>query len=49
MSDQHADDERPNEMPEGVPDHVPALDEAPDGTTPADTSRSSEDSLPPGA
>lgn len=42
--------EDPTRFPEGEedPTEVPALDEAPDGQTPADTTGSSSDSLPPG-
>jgi hypothetical protein len=44
-----AADEHPNRFPEGGEQtEVAALDEAPDGQTPADTTRSSSDSLPPG-
>ena len=50
MSDQQSPaDERPNELPDDAPEEIPALDEAPEGRTPSDTTGSSEDSLPPGA
>ena len=49
MSDQtEPADQRPNEFPDEAPERVPALDETPDGQTPADTADSSDDSLPPG-
>jgi hypothetical protein len=45
-------DERPNSFPDDdrpTATEVPALDEAPDGASPADTTDSSSDSLPPGS
>jgi len=41
-------DERPNRFPDGPPDEVPALDEAPGGHTPAESTDADESSLPPG-
>lgn len=41
-------DERPNRFPEEPPDEVPALDEAPEGHTPAESTDAAEESLPPG-
>ena len=43
-----AADERPNRFPDDAPDEVPALDEAPDGHTPAESTEGDESSLPPG-
>lgn len=50
MSDQtEPADQRPNELPDEDAEEIAPLDEAPDGQTPSDTTRSSDDSLPPGA
>lgn len=50
MSDQtEPADQRPNELPDHEAEEIAPLDEAPDAQTPADTTQSSEDSLPPGA
>lgn len=50
MSDQtEPADQRPNEFREDEDSELAPLDEAPDGQTPSDATRSSEDSLPPGA
>lgn|GEM_PF-4985577 len=43
-----AADERPNRFAEDPPEEVPALDEAPEGHTPAESTEAGEDSLPPG-
>ncbi|HEY9557224.1 MAG TPA: hypothetical protein VIR58_10845 [Acidimicrobiales bacterium] len=49
MSDQASPaDQRPNKLPDEDQDEIAPLDEAPDGQTPADTTDSSSDSLPPG-
>jgi len=46
--DEQPGDERPSRFPKAPPSAVPALDDAPGGHTPAETTRSSDDSLPPG-
>ena len=43
-----AADERPNRFPDDPPSEVPALDETPDGHTPAESTDADEVSLPPG-
>lgn len=43
-----AADERPNRFPEERLDEVPALDEAPEGHTPAESTGADDESLPPG-
>lgn len=48
MSDTGAADEHPNRFPEDAPAEVPALDEAPPGRTPAESTEGDESSLPPG-
>lgn len=45
--DAHPED--PNRFPDEVAADVAALDEAPDGHTPAEATGSDSDSLPPGA
>lgn len=50
MSDHTTDaaDERPNRFPQDPPGEVPALDEAPEGHTPAERTDAEGSSLPPG-